>query len=542
MQLIFLVFWYLSYLSSLLLLIFPFAFVLLLPMLLSTPDAKPSAAKLAATKKSRGINIAALTRKPEFIENLFIYLERRNLFQCVSISVRVLPLTLTNELAYAALRKLVLKYPLLALFPLGEGLALRWQPLSEIRFSDVFEVDENVDVGFTDPGAKTELLTQMSAVRRHQQKIPLWRFVYYKKTGWLTFQGGHSFTDGASVVAYLKDYVELLNNVDAEEFEDVLYDSQKDMALLECGIPPRFFDHVQFKPDYFTKFLIWALKSGAWFVPTMMSTIFETTAQNLCFVDRPPVPFLARSFFEAPFVISTQSPLNSAIPRFINLTNEEVGKILVDCRVHGVKLLTYVLFVYLQTVHQVCPGTYTQKFLKASVAANLRNRYPIFQSHNKYLGNIGKFEDGFYSSIVSYFIEPGTMFSWEVLRKYHDFLHNSMYGTEWFKQYYVASEVLTPESYMGPRVDTKKDDCFLFLTNLGNIDVLEHSPSSKFQIEDILFSPSIGTNLGTHHIALCSTAKSGLRIGFTDGDKNVKDWENFGLKLKENFLQLLQTN
>ncbi|OBA20585.1 hypothetical protein METBIDRAFT_32562 [Metschnikowia bicuspidata var. bicuspidata NRRL YB-4993] len=62
-----------------------------------------------------------------------------------------------------------------------------------------------------DDGSSPLELTSLSFQDNHAKRIALWKIIYYKNTGWLTFHSSHCFTDGGSVLAYLKDFVEGLN-------------------------------------------------------------------------------------------------------------------------------------------------------------------------------------------------------------------------------------------------------------------------------------------------------------------------------------------
>ncbi|GEQ69682.1 hypothetical protein JCM33374_g3356 [Metschnikowia sp. JCM 33374] len=368
--------------------------------------------------------------------------------------------------------------------------------------------------------------------------------VYYSKTRWLTLYTAHCFTDGGSIVAYLKEFVEALNEADCGDSPldapgDVLFNLAKDLARLKHGISPVFFDRINFKPTLATRMATQSLKLSLRLFPTLVPTLVDTVSQRSFFVDKWSRPFFRRKrFFESDHIISPDSPLINAAPLFVNIAPLDVESLVVDCRRHQVKLQTFVLFVYLHTIHQVCPDMYTDLFRRITVAVSLRNIYPQLSNHNTYLGNTGRFDDGFYTFLVNYYINPHTSCTWDAVRKYHAFLHRTIKGATWINEYYTMAHAMNADHYLDPKINVRKDDCFLMTTNLGLVDVIDHADSGLYHIEDILFSPSAGAMVGTHHLTMCSTAKSGLNVGFSDGDTNIKDWPTFCLKFKENLLAL----
>ena len=482
----------------------------------------------------------ALCRGPEFMEKLFLYLERKNIFQSVSILVHInSKRQLTTGLVFAALRKLVLKYPLLFLFPTGDEPNITWVPLDKIRFTDVYEVNTDITECFKNENVETKVLNRLSISKRLRLQKPLWKLIYFKRTKWLTFQSAHSFTDGGSVIAYLKEFVESLNDLEEDESVELLFDLKKDRHFLDRGISPSFFSRIKYRPSLLTWLSAVALKAMVTVLPVIVPTFLETSLHNLFFVDRHPVPYSNRSFFESDYLLSELSPLNDLKPFFVNIPPMDLKEIVGACRDHGVKLQTYIIIVYVHTVHELYPELYLKKFLKVGVPVSLRNRYRCLESHCSFLGDKGHFDDGFYTFSVKYFLDPFTTFSWQNVRKYHDFLHNTINNPRWVDQFYIANYSLTAESYMDPRLDFKRDDCFLALTNLGHVELLDHGSTGKYQIDDILFAPSSGAVLGTHHMTICSTAKNGLNIGFSDGDRKVIDWSEFRHLFKRNLLGCL---
>ncbi|GEQ67731.1 hypothetical protein JCM33374_g1396 [Metschnikowia sp. JCM 33374] len=498
------------------------------------------------------VSKAELTRSPEFIEKMLLYLERKNLFRTVSVSIKIggNNNTLTPARVFLPLRNLLLKYPLLFSFPIGEEPGLQWKPLLEVRLSEVFHVDDSMEVGFKDPDADTAMLTSVSKFESHCRRKPLWHMVYYSKTQWLTFYAAHCFTDGGSILAYLKEFVEALNHEEpAGEFPheapggpcnetpgDLLFSLETDLHLLKHGISPVFFDRIDFKPSFGTRVVIRAIKLAMQMFPVLVPGLLEKASKSSFFVDGWPRPFGHRSFYESDHLITEESPSNNVTPAFINLAPGDVDSLVSDCRRHKVKLNTYVVFVYLHTIHEMYPDLYTKEFLKITIVASLRNIYTTLSSHNTYLGNDGRFDDGFYSFLANYYFDPNTPYSWDAVKKYHDFLHQTINSAKWINEYYTLGRTMTAETYLDPIVEIRKDDTFLWITNLGHVEVIDHGDSGKFHIEDILFAPSSGAILGTHHVTMCSTTKSGLNIGFSDADPNVKDWAAFGMKLKENLL------
>ncbi|KAF8005263.1 hypothetical protein HF325_000720 [Metschnikowia pulcherrima] len=398
----------------------------------------------------------ALCRGPEFMEKLFLYLERKNIFQSVSILVHInSKRQLTTGLVFAALRKLVLKYPLLFLFPTGDEPNITWVPLDKIRFTDVYEVNTDITECFKNENVETKVLNRLSISKRLRLQKPLWKLIYFKHTRWLTFQSAHSFTDGGSVIAYLKEFVESLNDLEEKESVELFFDLKKDRRFLKRGISPSFFSRIKYRPSLLTWLSAVALKAMVTVLPVIVPTFLETSLHNLFFVDRHPVPYSNRSFFESDYLISELSPLNDLKPFFVNIPPMDLKEIVGACRDHGVKLQTYIIIVYVHTVHELYPELYLKKFLKVGV----------------------------------------------------------------------------------PTLNVTT--VFLALTNLGHVELLDHGSTGKYQIDDILFAPSSGAVLGTHHMTICSTAKNGLNIGFSDGDRKVIDWSEFRHLFKRNLLGCL---
>ncbi|GEQ69927.1 hypothetical protein JCM33374_g3603 [Metschnikowia sp. JCM 33374] len=482
------------------------------------------------------VTLQDLTREPDFLEKTFRYCEKNKLFRCVSISARI-NRPLDADVAFGSVRSLVLKYPLLFSRLSGEEPNITYVPLEAIRFEDVFVVRNDAEVCFKAENAQTDLLTDASFHENHVQKKPLWRFVYHKKTGWITFQSAHCFTDGGSVVAYLKDFVEGLNHVAGVTAKDMVFNLQDDLSLLKYGISPGFFDRVNYQTNLATRLVAHAIKSAIWLWPGVVPAVLEKKRVESFFVDRTPEPFSPDSFFESEHIIDEKSSLNLTTPTFLNIDSDSLQAILRQCRAHNVRLQSYILLVYVHTVNSQCPDMYTSKNLKVAVAASFRNRFESLQSHNKYLGGGDvRFEDGFYTYAATFFLEPGTEFSWPSVQKYHNFLHQKVNSEEWIRQYYFAHHTMTAENYMDHRLGNEKDTLFISSTNLGHIDVLQYDDPSKFQIEDILFAPMTGALMGTHHVTLSSTAKGGLNIGLSNGDPNVKDWAVFKRELKKNLV------
>ncbi|KAM9934028.1 hypothetical protein OXX80_006363, partial [Metschnikowia pulcherrima] len=88
-----------------------------------------------------------LTREPELMEKILLYCERNNIFKCISISVKINK-PLEDGLVYGSLRALVLKYPLLFSFPVGAEPHVKYEPLEQILFKDVYEVNDEVTKSF----------------------------------------------------------------------------------------------------------------------------------------------------------------------------------------------------------------------------------------------------------------------------------------------------------------------------------------------------------------------------------------------------------
>ncbi|GEQ67322.1 hypothetical protein JCM33374_g986 [Metschnikowia sp. JCM 33374] len=490
------------------------------------------------------VTLQDLSREPELMEKILLYCERKNIFKCVSISVKINK-PLNDDAVFASLRALVLKYPLLFSFPVGEEPNVKYEPLDHILFKDVYVVNETVTQSFKDNDANSEMLTSASFHENHINRAVLWKLVYYKKTGWLTFNSAHCFTDGGSVIAYLKEFVERLNHVGDEKAGDVLFSLENDLPRLTHGISRGLFDRTGYTPDLVTRFAATTLKHVISWWPGIVPTVLEKQRHNSFFVDCPPVPFSKETCFESEFLINESSPLNSTVPMFINFTTETLNKILDACRTHKVKLSSYLTVVYTHTILQLCPGVYDDKFLKVGVAVSFRNLFDTLKSHGSYLSKIEDgdslneecFDDGFYSYGVTYFINPHTKFSWDSVQKYHRYLHTTVNSEEWKKEYYVGCKTMEAENYMGGRFDKIGDCCFITNTNLGHVAVIDHGDVDAFQIEDILFAPSAGATMGTHHITVCSTTKSGVNIGFYKGDHRVTDWALFKRTFAKNVLE-----
>ncbi|QBM87681.1 Alcohol acetyltransferase [Metschnikowia aff. pulcherrima] len=479
-----------------------------------------------------------LTREPELMEKILLYCERNNIFKCISISVKINK-PLEDGLVYGSLRALVLKYPLLFSFPVGAEPHVKYEPLEQILFKDVYEVNDEVTKLFKDNDAGNELLTSVSFYDAHKNKTVLWKLVYYRHTGWLTFHSSHCITDGGSVIAYLKEFVEGLNHAENVSEKEVLFSLKNDLPILTHGISPSLFEKVSYEPDILTKVASTVLKKVISWWPGIVPNVLEKQRHNLFFVDCPPVPFSAETCFESEHLISAKSPLNATRPMFINFETSTLDQILRVCRENNVKLLSYLIIVYAHTIHQLLPGIYDAKYLKVGIAVSFRNLFENLQSHGPYLGNAGRFDDGFYTYGVTYFLEPQLEFSWENVRKYHKFLHDTVVSEDWKKEYYVGCHTMEAQDYMGGRFEKKGDCCFLTTTNLGHIDVLDHEDANLFQIDDVLFAPSAGATMGTHHITVCSTKKGGVNIGFYNGDLRVKDWKVFKQKFASNLLRFL---
>lgn len=467
------------------------------------------------------VTLRDLTRKTGFLEESFYNYEKNNVFRCVSISAK-LSCPLNAGLAWGALRLLVLKYPLLILC-IDDASNVQFEPLQKIFLKDVFLINSLVDTCFKDKEADTGCLTNYSFANRHKQKKPMWKVMYYEKTGWLTFNSSHTFTDGGSVIAYLKDFVESLNHVDDSKIGDILFNLADDLPLLKTGIPrgtsPDIDIH-QFK------------------VTAKKRKISEKQILEQSFVDGMPETFESSQIYKGDYIIDEKSPLNFTKPIFLNLKNDTVKDILHACRVNNVKLQSYIILVYVHTINQLCPGIYTNKYLKTIVAASMRNRSTTYQSHGSYLGKTSRFDDGFYSYGASFFLDPGTSFSWEAVRKYHQFLHRKLSAENSIQQNPGVKTIKFEELVNIPRF-SRKDELFFLCTNLGHIDMNQYENNTKFQIEDFLFAASAGAVLGTHHMTVVSTGKGGLNIGFTNGDPNIKDWVNFKKAFAENLVSFL---
>ncbi|QBM90992.1 Alcohol acetyltransferase [Metschnikowia aff. pulcherrima] len=481
------------------------------------------------------IRLSDLTREPEFLEKTFHYCEKNKLFRCVSISAKI-NRPLSNNLAYGALRSLVLKYPLLFSRIAGEEPHVRYEPIREILFADVFSVNTTVDKCLKDKDAETSVLTDMTFYENYRLKKAMWKLVYYEKTGWVTFHSAHSFTDGGSVVAYLKDFVESLNHVTDAEAKSTLFSLDQDLSLLKYPISPGFLERVNYQADFATKLFARGLKLAIWYWPSIVPKVVEKKRFELFFVGRAPEPFSPDLVWQSDHVIGANSPLNFTKAVFINFDTGSLGKMLAACRAHDVKLQSFILLVYAHTINTLYPELYSAKNLKTGVAASLRNRFDSLETHSSYLGNKGRFDDGLYTYAATFLLEPGTTFSWEAVKKYHDFIHEKVTSADWIKQYYIANQSLTAESYLDHRLDTEGDTLFLSSTNLGHIDVLLYE-DEKYQIEDILFAPCVGALLGMHHVTVLSTAKGGLNLGLTIGDENV-DSPKFKKAFSENLLLL----
>lgn len=483
------------------------------------------------------VSVQDLSREPEFLEKTLYYCEKKKIFQCVSISAK-LNRSPNEDAVYGSLRLLVLKYPLLFSRVEEDGGKVMFVPVDEIRFEEIYLVNDEVKRCFKEDGAETRILTNVSFYNNHLQKKALWKIVYYTKTGWLTFHSAHCFTDGGSVVAYLKDFVEGLNNVAGVKQKGVLFNLEADLPRLSYGISPGFFDRINYNPGLATRLVAYGLKLAIALWPGIIPNVMEKKRFELFFVEKKPQPFLPDRFFESPYIIDEESGINSTTANFIYFDHEQVQRMIHACRANQVKLQSYLLLAYAHTINQLYPELYKQKYWKAGVAASFRNRFECLQSHNSYLGNKGRFDDGFYTYAATFLLEPETMFTWDTVRKYHTFLHQKIGSEEWISQYYVAQS-MTAEDYLDHRFGKEKDDLFLSSTNLGHIDLLQYEDPSRFQIEDILFAPSAGALLGTHHMTVSSTVKNGLNIGFTNGDPNIGDWDEFKRALKENLLLLL---
>ncbi|KAM9905506.1 hypothetical protein OXX79_002118 [Metschnikowia pulcherrima] len=448
---------------------------------------------------------------------------------------------LNDDVVFGALRRLSLKYPFLHSSLSGAGYNVQFNPLQKIDFRDVYEVNTEVTERFQDSDKSASVLTSVLAHHNHKAGKPLWKLIYYKNINWFSFHCSHTISDGSSVVVYLKEFVENLNHAANSKAGDVLFSLENDMPLIEKDLPPPILEMANYKPGLISKCKAKAFKMASDFWPNFINKVDERRL-NRSFVGCPPEPFSPDKFFQSDYIIDDKSPLNFSSPGFTNIDPKNLKVILNACRKHSVKLQTYLIMVYVHTMLKLYPELYAHKFLNTAVAISFRNVFGGFESHNTYLGDKGSFEDGFYVHLPAFCLPPGSYFSWDSCRKYHDALHKTVNSKSLVEGYYMACEGMTAENYMSNKFGLQKDTLFLGNTNLGRVNILDHSGTDKYHIEDILFVPMAGAFMGTHEMTAISTAKKGLNIGFIKVDPNVKDWNKFKEAFSHNLIALSATD
>lgn len=469
------------------------------------------------------------------MERLLFCWEKNSLFTSISMAVRI-NRPLEDVLVFGALRRLLLKYPLLFSALLGEELDVAFGPLEKIYFKDVYLINEEVTQAFDKSDEFSSVLTSVFAHQNHKKGTPLWKLVYYKNIQWFSFHCSHAISDGGSVISYLKEFVENLNHVTETSVGEILFSLSEDLPFLQKGISPGILEMVNFKPDLYTRLKANSLKFIVQIWPGFVKSVVDRRRHNLFFVDRPPKPYSKQTFFESEYVADKNSPLNFTAPSFINISSKDLKSMLQVCRLHNVKLQTYIIMKYVHTMLELYPQFYAEKDLLIAVAVSFRNIFGGFPSHSTYLGNKGQYDDGFYVHVPFYYLPPKSYFSWTTVKLYHDFLHQTVTSKSFVDGYAIACEGMSAEKFMAKKVGVTKDSLFLGNTNLGPIDLIEHNNLKLYQIENVLFVPMPGAFMGTHEMTAISTSKCGLNIGFLKADPNVEDWGVFKKELRLNLL------
>lgn len=533
----------------------------------SQKDSTPAQTTQTAQKQGPVKSKDDLTYKAPFLERNFYFSSKHELFNCFGVSI-VVNKPISREQFYVALRKIILKYPKSITSVYDEfdrEHHLRFIPKTKIIFDDnAVEFNEKFDQYPYQNKELSALLTSYRFDADPNNGKPSWKIVYFPKIKMLSWLFDHPISDGASGAAFCKELVESLNYITQKELDEAkdlfessaankkaveLFNLEKDISKFENPITPDSFKIAGYKPSLAEKIGTPILRFFLDKFPKLFPLVIEGEMHKQQFVDTKTIKFDNKKFFvREQDVISKDSPLCGQALTYIRIDPETTAKILQQCRNNNTKFQTTFMMVFLSTIHEIAPEAYTNKYLKIVTAANFRHIFPNYKyGHSKFLSKpdsytkeTGQFKDGFHDHAVVFYVEPFKKFNWNLVQKYHNFLHKLIRSKQWFSGYYLASEAVSAKTFFDQKIGTH-DDTYFALTNLGFVDLIDHGEeaSNKYQIEDLIFTASPGPMTGTHSAVLTST-KNGINICVADQDPAINS-EEFRARLTENLRKLAES-
>nr|QWT44797.1 alcohol acetyltransferase ATF(B)4 [Saccharomycopsis fibuligera] len=505
---------------------------------------------------------------PTFTEKCFYYYDQYGLISNFSVTIKTTA-SITRELLYAALKKVILKYPNLVSsihdkfdYDTHNEKTLTKSPKKIIYFDDnivQFISQDEETRNYADINQIQLLLNATKFDSNFTNGKPMWKIFVFPNKNLTSWVFDYSIFDGGSAIVYQKELVEALNQIleseqqKAREILDnaskrttpILFDFEKDWPLFQRAPSQGIFKEINYVPSIFKKVSSQVIKLLSNAVPDKTIDELNDEANKSAFLER--IIFEKEKLYLSKNVIGLESGAAKPLSKIININHIILSKILDKCHTKGCNFQAIFIIIFLATVHQVIPLQYSKKYLKTVTSASFRNIFTKqFVSHNEYLAEqeLGiqkllqgqqQFIDGIFVHSAIIYIEPFDEFSWELCHKYDSFLHTLLHSKGWFANYYVANRGIQAKAFVDNKLGSQ-DDVFVSFDNLGLVRVKE---SGKFQIEDIIFTKAPDPIAGDNLIAMVSTKKGGLNIQINIAEEHIQArFDEFCLRLSENLIAL----
>lgn len=506
--------------------------------------------------------------EPTFIEKCFYYYEQRSLISNFSVTIKTTA-SITRELLYAALKKVILRYPNLVSsihdkfdYDTHTEKTLTKSPkriiYSDANAAQFINMDEETR-NYADINQIQTLLNATKFDPNCTNGKPMWKIFVFANQNLISWVFDYSIVDGGSAVVYQKELVEAMNQISEPELQKareilndtskkntaILFDFEKDWSLFQRAPSQGIFKEINYVPSIFKKVSSQVIKLLSNAVPDKTIDELNDEANKSAFLER--IIFEKEKLYLSKNVIGIESGAAKPLSKIININHIILSKILDKCHTKDCNFQAIFIITFLATVHQVIPDQYSKKYLKTITSASFRNIFTKqFISHNEYLAEseLGipplsqqkkQFIDGIFVHSAITYIEPFDEFSWELCHKYNNFLHTLLHSKGWFANYYVANRGIQAKAFVDNKMGSQ-DDVFVSFDNLGLVRVKE---SGKFLIEDIIFTKAPDAISGDNLITMVSTKKGGLNIQISIAEEHIQTrFDEFCLRLSENLIAL----
>lgn len=474
-----------------------------------------------------------------------------DLFENFQIAVKLAKPVSKSEL-FTALQKLLFKFPLLASTVYdGEDETVKPRtigPRSVIYFESVYEHrKESFGANpFFDRGLLKELGARTFSYDADSGDA-LFKVFYFEGTQYLSLMVDHTLFDAATVSIYIKQLVENINYVTAEEialtdslFKDAekenskvkLFDFDRDAEGLEARKQGYWLDFFDIAPkESSTATVLGAVKFllGVPIIGSGLKLLVSKKAEKEMFADPSLVTFDQSKKWVSRKTVGKHSSTSAYDLALLNIPTETLNKVLVLCREHKTTLNTLLKILYLMSINKVAPNVCAGKFVKVNTIVDLRRVAGDAILHSTYLtdkakSNETKFYEGINVVFINYYIEPLKKFSWDLIKKYKDYFHRTIQSSTLaataYKMYTFVDGIKLINLLYGVKRQT-----FFLSSNLGFIHVRKYSDdnaSNQNDIKDLIFMSVPGAVYGECGLTSVSTSEGGLNLFVMVSEEDTK--------------------